>query len=137
MPQWIEFHDSHLLRAKRSPRGVALLLDAYVHQWELEFGAWLGTGWSRPVLLTLGPPASGIDTEDEFDIYNSRLELAGQPISDLVPLPFVDGGDEKLSFDGSGGTVDFAGRGISVEPVGDARFIEYLRWDGPPAPWKT
>ncbi len=127
MAQWLEFHDSYLQRASVHAGGAELMLDAFVHQWVHMGGSWVGTGLSRAVRITLGPPATGSNLDEELDIYDCCLTLRGAVIRDLVPLPFFDDGDVSLSFDGRyGGTVAFAERGITVEPIGEGTYIEDL-----------
>jgi hypothetical protein len=101
-------------------------MNAYVHQWEQIDGSWTGTGWVQPVRLMLGPPASGRGIDEELDIYDSRFTLGTGVINDLIELPFSSLQPVTLWLRaGDGREVEFSGRGISLEPTGEARFVEH------------
>jgi hypothetical protein len=134
MAQWIEFHDSYLQRATVGTDGAELLLEAYVHQWERHEGCRVGTGWYRPVRLAIGAPAAGCEVHEELEIYRDRFTVGTKEVNDLIPLPFSDGGLVTLWLQGCDGReAEFSGRGVSIEAIGEARFVENLPDDMRPS----
>jgi hypothetical protein len=53
MTDWLEFHDSKLLRLDATDTNVEFLLDAYIHRWERANGGWRGTGWMQGVRIAV------------------------------------------------------------------------------------
>jgi hypothetical protein len=134
LPNWIEFHDSTLMAIRRSPDSGEIELVAYVHRWELLGNQWRGTGWEQPVRMTMrnavGP---SVVLALPTDISDGRLRANGLTSEDLVPLPFESPGDFALMLqlvDGS--MINITGRGLRVEGLGDARFVENLPEDMKP-----
>jgi hypothetical protein len=128
LPNWIEFHDSTLTAITQSADGTAIELAAYVHRWERLGDQWRGTGWEQPVRMrteSAGGPL--IVPALPADISDGELRAEGLTQGDLVPLPFEAPGDFalKLRMVG-GGVIDIIGRGLQIEPFGDASFIEDL-----------
>jgi hypothetical protein len=127
MPRWIEFHDSHLQYSRLDAGGAQLHLEAYVHQWEEVNGLWTGTGWYIPVRFSIGNPASGNPINEELDLDGGCLTIDNSVNDNWLPLPFSAQGQVTLWFEPRyGGRVEFAGRDVTVEIVGEARFVEKL-----------
>jgi hypothetical protein len=128
LPSWIEFHDSTLTAIKQSVGTLEIVLDAYVHRWELLGDEWRGTGWEQPVRIRMqnavGPSATpALPTE----ILDGELRTKGLAPGALVPLPFELPGDFALSLQLLDGIViDITGRGLRVEALSGGRFVENL-----------
>jgi hypothetical protein len=133
MSKRIEFHDSHLQRASVREHGAVLLLEAYVHHWEQKGREWMGTGWYQPIRLSIGAPASGPETETEADLYDGRLTVEAMVYRNVLPLPFSAKGQVALWLGlCDGRTIDVTGREVSIEAIGEARFVENLADDMAP-----
>jgi hypothetical protein len=134
LPSWIEFHDSTLTAINASAATREIVLDAYVHRWELIDGEWRGTGWEQPVRIVM-QNAVGPSHKWALPAAISDGELRTSAVAGgmLVPLPFKSSDDFDLSLrlmDAS--VVDISGRGLQIEAVGEARFIEDLPEDMSP-----
>jgi hypothetical protein len=133
MPSWMEFHDSWLESAELGADGAFLLLKAYVHRWEQVDGIWKGTGWSQPISVTIGPPAIGDETTEELGLYGGCLTIDSRVHNNWLPLPFSAEGQVALRFDlTEGGIIEFMGRNVRVEAVGEATYVENLPDDMKP-----
>ena len=132
MPAWIEFHDSTLLALNVVGTDVELLLDAYVHHWQMADGTWRGTGWAQPVRITVravvGEPAA---VAAPAEIADGRMRL-GAVDHDLVRLPLAQNDTVHLRLELVGGSLDIRGSGVLVETLGEARYVEDLPWELPP-----
>lgn len=128
MPSWIEFHDSTLTAITDMAETRELLLDAYVHRWELHGDRWIGTGWLRPVRITMqkavGPVAAPL-LPAAISIGSLR---SGEGMHrNLAPLPFESAGKCELSLRlVGGGAVDLTGHWLCIEAIGDGRYVEGL-----------
>src|SRR6185369_6438617 len=95
---WIEFHDSTLTAINDAAETPELLLEAYVHRWELHGDRWIGTGWLRPVRIRMrkaaGPVAAPVLPAS---ISIGGLRSGGVTYGNLVPLPFESAGEFELS----------------------------------------
>ena len=49
----LEFHDSTISGIVREDTSIRIDVEVYVHRWDLVGGRWKGTGWTRPVQITL------------------------------------------------------------------------------------
>ena len=77
--------------------------------------------------LTIGPPATGCERSEEVDIYNGCLVVNGEVHDDLIPLPFSAKGPVTLWFEGRyTDRLEFAGRDVWIESMGEPRFVEDL-----------
>jgi hypothetical protein len=88
MSESIEFHDSRLTSIHFV--GTSMLIDvrAYVHRWERLEGVLKGTGWIRPVRISLSDAAGDPPSDTPLDLYGGEVR-AGQVLHEsLVPLPF-------------------------------------------------
>jgi hypothetical protein len=133
LPSWIEFHDSTLTSINASAATREIVLDAYVHRWELINGQWRGTGWEQPVRIVM-QNAVGPSNTCALPAAISAGELRANEATpgNLVSLPFKSSAEFDLSLQLlGGGVVEISGRGLQIEAVGDGNFIEDL-----PAEWK-
>jgi hypothetical protein len=134
LPSWIEFHDSTLTTVKQSSDGGEVELIAYVHRWDLIGDQWRGTGWEQPVRMTMQSAVSAsLAPVLPIDISDGEPRADGLTPDDLVPLPFESPGDFALILqlvDGS--VINISGRGLSVDGLDGARFVEDLPEDMKP-----
>ena len=143
---WVEFHDSTLQAVSQSGTAVSFVLDAYVHRWEKIGDARKGTGWIQPVRILANEVAGQIVRPDvPIDIANGRLHVGPTTHSNLVPLPFRSSDAVTLWLQlAMADVVECVGRGVRVDAIGDARYVEDYslpacppdrRWNSPsPSP---
>jgi hypothetical protein len=128
---WIEFHDSILAAVNHIGADVEIVLDAYVLRWEASGNVWTGTGWTQAVRIRL----SGIRDRSVVpllptDISDGHLRVGTATHDNLVPLPFEAADAINLWLQLSNSEVlEFAGRGVQIDAVGEARFVEDLPLD--------
>jgi hypothetical protein len=130
-PSWIEFHDSRLVAVNVLDACVELVLDAYVHAWDVVKDTRRGTGWTQPVRITLtggDVPSDTLVTPAE--ISNGRMGVGALVHDNLVPLPFgsSETTDIRLEF-ADAHFVELHGTSVSVEAAGAARYVEQLPAD--------
>jgi hypothetical protein len=130
-PSWIEFHDSRLVAVNVLDACVELVLDAYIHAWDVVDDTRRGTGWTQPVRITLSGgdvPADTLVTPTE--ISNGRIGVGALIHNNLVPLPFESSETTYIRLEFSDAAfVELRGTGVSVEAAGAARYIEQLPAD--------
>ncbi len=126
MSESIEFHDSTLTSVSFQGASVEIELRAYVHRWERVEGTLMGTGWVRPVRIVLSEGAGGNPPQLPLELYGGQLRTGEVTHDNLVPLPFDSSESTHLELEIPGGVLAFTGRSVTVEPVGDATYIEDL-----------
>ncbi len=131
VPRWLEFHDSTLRSITQTDVSVHIVLDGYVHRWEVNDGTWRGTGWEQSVRIIirnvdgrLAAPTLPVEIADGWlsvgeAVYDNLVRI---PVTASEPINL------RLEFDGQE-TLDVAGGGVRIEPVGEPRFIEDLPAD--------
>jgi hypothetical protein len=124
---WLEFHDSTLSAVNQTADDVEVIMDAYVHRW----GAWKGTGWMQPVRILISE-VRGRSVVPILPVYISDGHLAVATIihDDLVRLPFNASGGVRLWLQlTNADVVEFSGRTMQIDVIGEARFVEDLSAD--------
>jgi hypothetical protein len=128
---WIEFHDSTLVGVNHTTNDVEVILDAYVHRWDILGDAWTGTGWVQPVRILISDVGGrSIAPVLPVDISYGRLRVGTISYDNMVRLPFnaSDAIGLRLQLTNAD-VVEFIGRGVHIDAVGDARFVEDLPAD--------
>ena len=132
MSAWLELHDSRLVAIEQGSATIRLLLDGYIHRWDMADGDWKGTGWIQPVQITVGNVATQVvSLKLPVEIADGVLQCGNVSHDSVMPLPFET--PEAVSLwlevatDEGGITID--GRGLRIEAVGEARFLENLPAD--------
>jgi len=131
LPTWIEFHDSTLAALDYTATDLRVVLDAYVHRWDLVADDWVGTGWMRLVriLITHARCQSSV-TLVPVEITHGRLHVGTVTYSNLVPLPFKESEAINLWIQVANADVlDCVGDSVQIEAQGEARFVEDLPGD--------
>jgi len=128
---WIEFHDSELTAVNETNHGVTVDLDAYVHRWESSGDSWHGTGWMQPVrILISGAAHERLAAVLPLGVSDGRLRVGAITHLNVVPLPFdaLDAVGLWLQLVNAD-IVEIEGAGVTVEPCGEASFVEDLPAD--------
>ena len=128
MSTTLEFHDSTLTALSETSVGVTLDLDAYVHRWEASGDSWHGTGWMQPVrILISGARREQLAAALPLDIAGGRLRVGAITHRNVIPLPFSALDSVGLWLQLVDATiVEAEGSAVSVEPCGEANFVEDL-----------
>jgi hypothetical protein len=130
MPRWIELHDATIVTVLAGPTGLAIGLRAYVHDWNLVAGRWIGTGWIQAAVVRLGGTASPSVSVLPVDIGAGWVRGGGTTHDNLIPLPFASGERTKLWFElATAEVLEIEGDDIRVDAVGEAEFVESLSDD--------
>jgi hypothetical protein len=132
---WLEFHDSTLTAVNDTTKDVEVVLDAYVHRWDTVGGSSKGTGWMQPFrILICDVSGRSVAPVLPIDIADGRLSVGTITHDNLVRLPLKASDAIRLLLQlTNGDVVEFVGRSVQVEAVGEARFVEDLPSDLRPA----
>lgn len=130
MATWIEFHDSALVALNHTGADLEVVLNAYVHRWDTLGDRWTGTGWLQPVRILMSDVGGrSVAPVLPIDISDGRLRV-GAVTHDLVPLPFKGSHAINLWLQLTNADVlEFVGRGVAIDAVGEARYVEDLPAD--------
>lgn len=128
---WVEFHDSVLVAVNPTDRSVVLILDGYVHIWEIVEDARRGTGWMQPVRVSLtGSSVLPDALVVPIDVSTGLLAFGAMTHRNLVPLPTRSSEATYLRLEFMDATVlELRGMGVEVEAAGAARYVEDLPAD--------
>jgi hypothetical protein len=122
----IEFHDSDCIAIEANEAGTTVIvLDAYVHRNPTTCPH---EGGFQRVHITMNTSAIQGDLSAlPAEIYRGSLSVPGLP-SDMIPLPSQSQEEFTLSLTLSGNArvIEFAGRGVTITPVGQFRFLEIV-----------
>jgi hypothetical protein len=112
-------------------KDVEVVLDAYVHRWDMVGDSWTGTGWKQPVRIRVSDVGSSwIAPVLPIDISDGRLRVGTITHDNLVRLPFNASDVISLWLQlTNADVVEFVGRGVYIDVVGEARFVEDLPAD--------
>jgi len=128
----IELHDSECLGIEFDTGGNgAVVLDAYVHRTEGEPGISPGEGGVQRVRISMDMmTTTGEMGSLPATIYEGSLALDDFEHDNIVPLPFQAVGNSTLSLmlADDARTIHVSGKDISVEPVGEFRFVENVNF---------
>jgi hypothetical protein len=123
----IEFHDSTISAITQEPTSIRISLDAYVHRWDLVDAEWRGTGWVQPVHIIITSSADSMICQVPVDIRDGEVRTVQSNYENLVPLPFAATGPVWLRLElVSGDVLAIAGRDITIDPAGEASYVENL-----------
>jgi hypothetical protein len=134
MNESIEFHDSRVTSVAFVGTSIQIDLRAYVHRWEKRDGGLSGTGWFRPVRIVLSDAIGDVPTDLPLDLDGGEVRSGQLWHNNLVPLPFSSEEATNLLLEGvTGGMLEFAGRSVAIESIGDAEYVEDLPEDFAPS----
>ncbi len=135
LPTSLEFHDSTLLDLNRNGTSVQLRLDAYVHQWDVIDGEWQGSGWLRPVQITVADGVIPTIPSLPAELDGGGLDVGSTVYGNLVPVPLLVSRCAVLRLElVSGETLEITGSGLSVQATGAGAFVEVLPVEWAPVP---
>lgn len=128
---WLEFHDSTLAAVNHITTDVEVVLDAYVHRWDISGDTWRGTGWIQAVrILIRDVDVRAVAPMLPMHISDGRLRVGAVTHDNLVPLPFDASDATSLWLQlTNADIVEYLGRGGRIDAVGEARFVEVLPAD--------
>src|SRR6266705_2357790 len=123
----IEFHDSTLSSVTQEGESVRIALDAYVHRWARVDGTWKGTGWVQPVQINVVGAAKVTVPKLPVALHGGSVAVGRAMHENVVPLPFASAGPVSLRLDlVTGVSLEVSGQHVSIEPIGNGRYIEDL-----------
>jgi hypothetical protein len=125
MNQSIELHDSTVVAIRESGGEVQLDLEAYVHRTEGRPGIDPGTGWRMPVRMTI---ASATVVRafrgDSLWIIDGAITVGSTVFENMIPVAFDSVDEIEMRFSGGEGSLTVTGKGLRVEPTGEAEYVE-------------
>lgn len=131
MPRWLEFHDSTLRSVTQTDVSVHIVLDGYVHRWDVDADVWHGTGWQQSVRIIIRQVDGRLAAPVlPVEIADGQLVVGEAVYDNLVRMPLTasEPTNLRLEFDGQE-TLEVVGGGVRIESVGEPRFIEDLPAD--------
>ena len=129
---WIEFHDSELVAVTSVTPRVELILNGYVHVWEIAGDHRRGSGWMQSIRISVGGSHYAHRSLASVDIDTGQLIVGSAVHSNSVPLPTrsLEAAHLRLEFmDGT--LLELRGIGVEVDAAGPGRYVEEL----PPDLW--
>lgn len=133
LPASIEFHDSTLLSIERKGASLRLLLDAYIHHWDMVDGRWKGTGWVQPVEITVDHGVMAESACLPIGLGGGALKIGDVVYSNVVPLPLVASTLATLRLEvTSGESLEITGLAFSIRTTGRGELCEDLPDDWAP-----
>jgi hypothetical protein len=129
--RWLEFHDSTVAAVNYSGNDVEVVLDGYVHRWDAVGDSATGTGWVQPVRILIGGVGgTWMVPVLPIDISDGRLRVGATRHDNMVGLPFLASGAISLWLQFvNADMVEFVGRRVHIDAIGEARFVEDLPAD--------
>src|SRR5688572_8842994 len=121
----IEFHDSEIVRVDRAGEDVELELLAYIHQSTGRPGVDPGTGWTQSAVLRVRG-ASG-QASGPFMIFDGSLLVGKALYENVVPASLDVVASCRLKLSGPDGDIDLEGHAVTIELMGEPRFVETYR----------
>ena len=128
MTAWLEFHDSTLAAVNHTAKDVELVLNASVHRWDLVGDSWTGSGWRQAVRILVNDVGGrSIAPVLPIDISVGRVRVGTITHDNMVRLPFnaSDAIGVWLQLTNAD-VIELVGRGVHIDVVGGARFVEDL-----------
>lgn len=103
-------------------------LNAYVHRWEIVTGVWKGTGWICPARMVVRNALLAAAVHDlPVNISAGRIRAGDVMTDNLIGLPFRFDGRVTISLAlVNGESLELSGLGVTIECVGEGRYIEDL-----------
>ena len=127
---WIEFHDSEFVAVTSVTPRVELILNGYVHVWEIVGDSRHGSGWMQSIRVSLGGSHYAHRPLASVDIDSGELIVGTVVHSNLVPLPTRSSEAAQLRLEFMDATIlELRGTGIEVEAAGPGRYVEDLPLD--------
>ena len=127
----IELHDSRVTGIHTEGSDVVLDFDAYVHMSDGEPGVDAGTGWKRPVRITV---REGVVRRafgaDALWITNGVVWIGERMLDDLIPLALDEAGIVRIELVGAEGRLTVTGAGLRIEVTGDGVYVERFPGSG-------
>ena len=120
----IELHDSHVVSVRVVGSDVVIDLDAYVHVSDGVPGVDAGTGWARPVRITVRDATLQSTVGDELLIYDGAAHVGSTRYENMLPLELDAAGDVHVELTGGEGMLRVRGTALHIEPTGEAKYIE-------------
>jgi hypothetical protein len=125
MNQIIELHDSTVVAVRESQGEVQLDLEAYIHVSEGRPGIDPGTGWTMPVRMTIASATVVRAFEgDSLWIIDGAITVGSTVLDNECPVTFDVADEIEIRFSGGEGSLTVVGKGLRVEPTGDAEYVE-------------
>jgi hypothetical protein len=126
----IELHDSYLGRINSLGNSVELYFEpAYIHQSSGRPGFEPGTGWNQNAVFKLQDASTEGEPFDlPADIYEGKLEIDGNEVRDLLPVPSDYSGRIVLTLSErtTGRTMLFWCSRLTVSVLGEAKYVEEI-----------
>ena len=125
--QEIEIHDSELKSVTVSDGNIVLELSpAYIHMSDGRPGIDAGTGWlQNAVIRVRDGEIFGSINELPCTLWDGHLKVSDELFDNLVPIPLDSAGNIALELTSiSGETLQVRGNRITLEVLGEAKYIE-------------
>lgn len=124
----LEFHDSKIVSVAQVDGAIQIALDAYLHRWDKSTGVWKGEGWRQPVLITMtGTLSPAHASLAAVDLETGEIQAGEIAHTHLIPLPLSAAGPASVRLESTEGEVlEFSGRDLKIETIGEGRFVERL-----------
>ena len=126
----IEMHDSEFLAVEPGDAGQgSVLLDAYVHRTDGEPGVSSGEGGIQRIRIKVNAmTVDGEVGELPAYIYEGSLTVGTSLQDNWIPFPASYSESIRLSLmlSDDARVVIISGTGISIEPEGEFRFVEFV-----------
>jgi hypothetical protein len=121
----IEFHDTRIERIEHVNDTIVLWQSAYMHESDGRPGWESGTGWSLPARLVIenGTIEHPLPSQSLW-ILDGSITVADRLFDNMVPLPFDERGEIRLSLYSEEGELVVHGERVYVEPAGEAIYVE-------------
>ena len=119
----IEFHDSLLQRCDVDGVDVVVVLTAYVHRSAGRPGIDPGSGWTQGARLRVAGGRALI--AGPIDLVAGTVHCGDRTYDAILPAPLTCEGATRVQLVyASGERAEIAGRGFSVELVGEGVYVE-------------
>jgi hypothetical protein len=122
----IEIHDSVLISVEVEAIHVKLSIEAYIHKSTGVPGVDPGTGWVQNVVLKIqdGIIEGHVDTLP-CDLYDGTLQIDGNVMSNVIPLPLDRQGSLTLTLVAqSNERIIVRGTRVAINLLGEPEYIE-------------
>jgi len=127
----IEFHDSKFTEiSKRDSTVIVHFLPVGLHKSEGRLGIDSGTYWLQEAQLIFSDASVSGDFPDQpYDVMDGELVIGDKRYGHDIPVPLdVSGPAElRLKLDNIH-TVTVTGRGVRLELLGEARYLQDFPW---------
>ena len=134
--RFIEIHDSEFDTILYEGEGAVLHFPhVYIHASDGEPGSDCRSGWSQEAIVRVGHAHIEGKFSDESRAANGgvhylatgELTIDGNRWDNVIPIPLCVRGAVELSLECWGDTVRVSGDSITLELLGDAKYVEEFR----------